>query len=95
MDTVVEEPAANAKEAKEEPESTLTEEGVMPKQPATVKPMADCSPAGEHTEVPVMECSALGHELPPSLQEDDLVEVHAPEGEIDEWWCQTCRGVET
>ena len=61
VDTVEEEPAAYAKEAIEELESSPMEEEFMPRQPAMEEPMADCSLAGEHTVMLVVECPALGN----------------------------------
>ena len=78
VDVVQEELAAYAEEATGEPKSTPAEEEFLPIQPATEESIADCSPAGGHTEVLAVEHSTLGHKPSPELLNDDQVEVHAP-----------------
>ena len=65
----------------EEPEATTMEEGSTLELPSVGEPVVDCSLTEEE---PTMECPTLGHELPPDSQED-WMEVHTPEDEIDDW----------
>ena len=81
-----------------DPGASAVEDGHTPESPALGEPMVDGSliekdvvaeePVVEippSREEPTVECPVSVHSWPPDSQEEDQVEVHAPEEDPDNW----------
>ena len=86
-DDTDEEPVRDVEEeATDKPEAIPTEGRPIQEQPAMEELAREHFLEGNCTEVPTLECPALGQEsLPEGLQEDVQVVVHTPEDEMDQW----------